>query len=45
MGDRYVLSDKNKKILYFDGNILYGHSMSQPLPFDEIEFDGNVRLK
>ena len=37
MGDRYVKSDENKKILYIDANTLYGHSMSQPLPDDEIE--------
>ena len=37
MDDRYVKSDKNKKILYADSNISYGHSMSQPLPFDENE--------
>ena len=37
MGDRHAKSDKNKKILYFDANILYGHSMSQPKPFDKIE--------
>ena len=37
MGDRYVKSYENKKILYFDSNNLYGHSMSQPLPYDEIE--------
>ena len=37
MGDRYVRSDGNKKILYIDANNLYGHSMSQPLPYDEIE--------
>ena len=30
-------SDENKKILYADANNLYGHSMSQPLPYDEIE--------
>ena len=29
MGDRYVKSDENKKILYGDANNLYGHSMSQ----------------
>ena len=32
MGDRYVKSDENKKILYMDATNLYGHSMSQPLP-------------
>ena len=37
MGDRYVKTDENKKILYMDATILYGHSMSQPLPYDEIE--------
>ena len=37
MGDRYVKSDKNKKILYMDATNLYGHSMIQPLPYDEIE--------
>ena len=30
MGDRYVKSDENKKLLYIDANNLYGHSMSQP---------------
>ena len=39
MGDRHVQSDENKKILYVDAKNLYGHSMSQPLPFDEIKFD------
>ena len=37
MGDRYVKSDENKKILYMDTTNLYGHSMSQMLPYDEIE--------
>ena len=37
MGDRYEKSDENKKILNADANNLYGHSMSQPLPYDEIE--------
>ena len=36
MGDRYVKSDENKKILDMDATNLYGHSMSQPLPYDEI---------
>ena len=45
MGDRYVTSDKNKKILYIDANNLYGHSMSQFLPYEEIEFDNNVNLE
>ena len=44
LGDRYIKSDDNKKILYADANNLYGHSMSQPLPFDEIKFD-NVELE
>ena len=37
MGDRYVKSDENKKILYMDATNLYGHSMPQKLPYDEIE--------
>ena len=28
MGDRYVKSDKNKNILYFDATNLYGFGMS-----------------
>ena len=44
MGDRYVKSDDKKKILYIDANNLYGHSMSQPLPYDEIKFDKNFKL-
>ena len=45
MGDRYVRSDKNKKILYIDANNLYGHSMSQYLPYDEIKFNNNIKLE
>ena len=45
MGDRYVKSDEDKKILYVDANNLYGHSMSEPLPYDEIKFDNNVKLE
>ena len=37
MGYRYVISNDKKKILYVDGTKLYGHSMSQILPCDEIE--------
>ena len=39
MGDRYVRSDENGKIMYFDAKNLYGHSMSEPLPYDEIKYD------
>ena len=45
MGDRYVRSDEKKKILFIDANNLYGHSMSEPLPYDEIRFDNNVELE
>ena len=45
MGDRYIKSDKNKKILYIDANNLYGHSMSDSLPYDEIKFDKDVKLE
>ena len=37
MGDRYAKSDDNKKIKFMDATNLYGHSMIQPLPYDEIE--------
>ena len=37
MGNRSVKSDENKKN-YKDATNLYGHSMSQMLPFDKIEF-------
>ena len=37
MGDRYVKPDDIKKIIYMDATNLYGHSMSELLPFDEIE--------
>ena len=37
MGEKYVKSDDDKKILYMDATNLFGHSMSQPLPYDEIE--------
>ena len=36
-GDRYVVPDENKKILYIDANNSYGWAMSQMLPYDEIE--------
>ena len=45
MGDRYIRSDDNKKVLYFDANNLYGDSMSQPLPYDEIKYDNNIELE
>ena len=45
MGDRYVKSDENKKIIYMDATNLYGYSMIQPLPYDEIEmWHGNPDL-
>ena len=45
MGDRYVRSDDDRKILYIDANNRYGHSMSEMLPYDEIQFVRNVRLE
>ena len=45
MGDRFVKSDDNKKILYIDANNLYGHSISEPLPYDEIRFGRNVKIE
>ena len=37
MGDSFVKSDDNKKMIYMDATNLYGYSMSQLLPFDEID--------
>ena len=37
MGNRYVKSDEIKKKIYMDATNLYGHSMVQTLPYDEIE--------
>ena len=45
MGDRYIQSDENEKILYIDANNSYGTSMSESLPYDEIMFDQNVELE
>ena len=45
MGDRYLKSDENKKILHADATNLYGHSMSQFLPYDEIKFGKDVCLE
>ena len=45
MGDRYVISRGNKKILYVDADNLYGHSMSERLRYDEIAFDKIVKLE
>ena len=45
MGDRYVKSDENKNILYFDANNLYGWVMSHYLPYDDIKYVGDVKLE
>ena len=45
MGDRYMKSDENKRIIYMDATNLYGHSMSHPLPDDECKFERNVCLE
>ena len=45
MGDRYVDSNENKKILYVDANTLYGWAMSEYLTSDKVKFDKNVKLK
>ena len=45
LSDRYVKSVYNKKLIYADANNLYGHSMPQPLPYDEIKFDKKVKLE
>ena len=45
LGDRDVKSHENIFIIYFDANYPYGHSLSQPVPFDEIKFHKNVKLE
>ena len=40
--DRCLISDENKKIFYIDATYLYGHSMSQPLPYDEVKFQRSI---
>ena len=45
MGDRYVKLDDNKNILYIDANTLYGHPMSQMIPYDEINFDKTPKIE
>ena len=37
MGDRFVKSDVKKEKIYAEATILYGHFMSQSLPYNEIE--------
>ena len=46
MGDSYIQSDESyKKIIYIDATNLYGHSMSEPLPYDEIKIDRDIKLE
>ena len=45
MGDGYAVSDENKNILCFDANNLYGWAISEHLPYDENNFDKNVKLE
>ena len=37
MRDSYVKSEEIKKIIYMNATNLYGNSLIQPLPYDEIE--------
>ena len=39
MGDRYIKSDENTNVIYFDATNLYGFGMSQSLPYNEINFE------
>ena len=45
MGDKYVESEENKKILYMDATNLCGHSVSQMLPYDEIKLEKYICLE
>ena len=45
MDDRYVKSSDTKKSLYKEANNLYGWARSEYLPYDENNFDINVKLE
>ena len=45
MSDRYMKSDLSKKIMYKDATNIYGHSMTQSLPFDENKTERIVCLE
>ena len=45
MGDRCVESEDNKKILYINAKDLYGYTMSESLPYDEIKSDKNAKAE
>ena len=45
MGDRYVKSDENTKILYMDATNLFGYSMSQMSPYDENKVEKDFCLE
>ncbi len=44
MGDRYVKSNEQTKILYLDANNLYGWAMSQNMPYKDFEFVVDVSI-
>ena len=44
VGERYVKSADTKNILYQDCTDLYGYSMSQSLPYDEIKFEKDFSM-
>ena len=44
-GDRWVKSDEKKMIFFIDAINLYGHSICQSLPYDEIKFDKIVKVE
>ena len=45
IGDRYIQSDETNEILYVDATNLYGHSVSQMLPYDEIKIEKDICLE
>ena len=44
MGDRYVTSDENEKILLVDAKNFFGRRMSQTLPLGENKIERDLRL-
>ena len=45
MGNRYVESNDNKRVLFIDANNLYGNSMPLSLLSDESKYDRNKNLE
>ncbi len=45
MGDKYDKTKESTYISYVDANNLYGHSMSQPLPYKDLKFETDIKIE